>query len=245
MATRRLQHLTACLAAPTTPRRPPTAREAAAAGPPPLLQGAADAIRRGAHADADGSGVHSMLVWQGGSSVEGGLVLEEYFEGGLYDCGYARIGGRMWRQEGAAGEWAALLESPGSSVWDGARTTYNADSLHYVASVNKSVTSLLVGAAVAAGHLSLDAPLASFFPEHAELLAGGKERIQLSHLLSMSAGLVFDEMGRKPWDGEPSVGDSHGEMDNHPAGPVRWTLEQPLEAEPGAKFCYNSGERLS
>ena len=181
-----------------------------------------------------------MLVWQ-----EGGLVLEEYFEGGLYDCGYARIGGRMWRQEGAAGQWAALPESPGSSIWDGARTTFDADSLHYVASVNKSVTSLLVGAAVAAGHLSLDAPLASFFPEHAELLVGGKERIQLSHLLSMSAGLVFDEMGRKPWDGEPSVGDSHGEMDNHPAGPVRWTLEQPLEAEPGTKFCYNSGERFS
>ena len=99
-------------------------------------------IRGGAYADPDGNGVHSVLVWQRGS-----LLAEEYFEGRRYN--------------GVPGD-----SSTGTTVWDGAPTAWGRDGLHDVHSVTKSVTSLLVGAAVHEGALSflcLVTPLCSLY----------------------------------------------------------------------------------
>lgn len=66
------------------------------------------------------------------------------------------------------------------------------DGLHQVYSVTKSVTSALVGIAVAEDHIDgVDTPLLAFFPEY-ELLASAtpaKTRITLEDVLNMRTGL--------------------------------------------------------
>jgi len=57
-------------------------------------------------------------------------------------------------------------------------------------SMTKSIVSLLVGIAVDRGLIKdIDAPVAPYFPENADLRAPDKDRITLRHLLTMSAGL--------------------------------------------------------
>ena len=70
---------------------------------------------------------------------------------------------------------------------------YDATTLHQGYSMTKSVVSLLVGIAMDRGLINdIDAPVISYFPEGAELLAPNQDRITLRHLLTMSAGLGTD-----------------------------------------------------
>ena len=76
--------------------------------------------------------------------------------------------------------------------------TYNAATKHDERSISKSVTSLVVGAALDRGWLKdVDAPVFSFFPEYADLRTPQKDKITVRDLLTMSAGFV---LGRKPAD---------------------------------------------
>ncbi len=82
---------------------------------------------------------------------------------------------------------------------------YGADDLHRLASVTKSVSSLLVGLAVDQGRIrDLDVPLFSFFPQHTDLRTAAWERVTLRHLLTMSMGLDWsdEEAGRLHGTGE-------------------------------------------
>src|SRR5579859_4285966 len=106
---------------------------------------------------------------------DGVLVYEHYFTGEDYRWGVGPIG----------------------------RVTYDASTKHDLRSVTKSVTSLLVGLAVDRGRIKdLDAPVFSFFPEHDDLRTPEKDSITLRHLLTMSAGLAWNET--VPWDKENS-----------------------------------------
>ncbi|MBS0223330.1 MAG: serine hydrolase [Proteobacteria bacterium] len=68
------------------------------------------------------------------------------------------------------------------------------DVKHDVKSVSKSATSLLIGIALAEGKFpALDSPVLDVFPEYADLATPEKERITFRHLLTMSAGLAWDE----------------------------------------------------
>ena len=61
---------------------------------------------------------------------------------------------------------------------------------HVGNSMTKSIVSLLVGIAIDRGLIKdIDAPVAPYFPENADLRAPDKDRITLRHLLTMSAGL--------------------------------------------------------
>ncbi|MBR7518770.1 serine hydrolase, partial [Mycobacterium tuberculosis] len=67
-------------------------------------------------------------------------------------------------------------------------------TLHDLRSITKSVVSLVFGAAaVRDPQLDLGAAVFDFFPEHADLRTPEKDRIRLCHLLTMSAGLAWDE----------------------------------------------------
>src|SRR5262245_43521452 len=64
--------------------------------------------------------------------------------------------------------------------------TFDADTLHDMKSASKSVASLAVGIAIDRGLIrSLDEPIFSFFPELSGLRSPEKDRIRLSHVLSM------------------------------------------------------------
>ena len=72
--------------------------------------------------------------------------------------------------------------------------TFDADTLHDMKSVSKSVASLALGIAIDRGLIrSVDEPIFSFFPELSDLRSPEKDRIRLAHALTMSMGLKWVE----------------------------------------------------
>ena len=114
---------------------------------------------------------------------------------------------------------------------------HDADTLHDLRSVTKSVVALLVGVALDRGLLkTVDAPVFSLLPEYQDLGAPGKNLITLRTLLSMSSGLDWPELAvsyNNPTNVERRM--------NFAPDPYRFVLEQPLAAEPGKVWNYNSG----
>lgn len=107
---------------------------------------------------------------------------------------------------------------------------------HDLRSVTKCVTGLLVGKAIDSGLLaSLDEPIFDFFPEYADLRTPEKDLILVRHLLTMSAGLEWDENlpVSDPNHGEPRMWRSSDRL--------RTALEPRMLAEPGSVWCYSGG----
>lgn len=117
------------------------------------------------------------------------------------------------------------------------RIEHSRDTLHDVRSVSKSVVALALLIAHHRGHIkNLNEPLFNFFPEYSKGYASdGKSKITVRHLLTMTAGLAWNE----------DV--PYGHADNTPAkfagasDPIGFVLARPLVTAPGAKFLYNGG----
>ena len=107
---------------------------------------------------------------------------------------------------------------------------------HDLRSATKSVTGLLAGIALERKHLpGLDARVLDYFPEYADLRTPEKERITVRHLLTMSAGLDWDE-------NVPISDPRHGEMRMwRTADHLRVALEPPMVAAPGEAWNYSGG----
>ena len=150
--------------------------------------------------------VHAVLVVRAGN-----LVFEQYFKGS------DEVPGRFY----------------GSRVAD---NNFDAETLHNVESVSKSVASLVLGIAVDRGLVnSVNDPIFSFFPELSDLRSPEKERIQLSHALSMSMGLEWVEA-------TPATGDNNDEVRMHRSpDPCRYVLGLPVKTPAGTEFLYNTG----
>jgi CubicO group peptidase (beta-lactamase class C family) len=114
--------------------------------------------------------------------------------------------------------------------------TFDADTLHDMKSVSKSVASLVLGIAIDRGLIgSLNEPIFSFFPELSDLRSPEKERIQLLHVLTMSLGLKWVEA-------IPDDGDNNDEARTHMArDPCRYVLGLAPTAPAGQEFFYNTG----
>ena len=114
--------------------------------------------------------------------------------------------------------------------------TFDADTLHDMKSVSKSVASLVLGIAIDRGLIgSLNEPIFSFFPELSDLRTPEKERIQLLHVLTMSLGLKWVEA-------IPDDGDNNDEARMHMArDPCRYVLGLAATAPAGQEFFYNTG----
>ena len=142
---------------------------------------------------------------------DGKLVFEEYFPGYALDMD-------------AAGR-------------DGAWMQYGRETDHFMASVSKSVTSVITGIAVRAGLLpDLDRTVLDYYPEYADILTGGKANITLRHLLTMTSGLAFDENTYPYGDPRNDISSMFAAAD-----PIRFALSKPLTTAPGERFFYNSG----
>jgi CubicO group peptidase (beta-lactamase class C family) len=117
---------------------------------------------------------------------------------------------------------------------------FDADTLHDVRSVSKSVISMLFGIVVHSGSITdIDAPVLAWFPEYKDLHTPERMRIRLRHLLSMSSGLEWDE-GSRPY-GDPL--NSETAMDAAPDR-LRFVLSRPIVAQPGERFSYNGGNTM-
>jgi CubicO group peptidase (beta-lactamase class C family) len=100
---------------------------------------------------------------------------------------------------------------------------------HRIFSITKSVISLLIGSAVAQGHLpGIDQTIWTYFsPSDVQNWDERKAAITIEHLLTMTAGLAWDESqisrmaGSRDWAG--------------------YMLDLPMADIPGQKFTYCSG----
>ena len=99
-----------------------------------------------------------------------------------------------------------------------------ATTLSNVKSVSKSVIAALVGIAVDRKQLSLDAPIATYFPE----LPASKRAITVEDLLTMRSGL------------ESTSSRNYGAFVQSPNW-VRHVLARPLLSEPGSEMIYSTG----
>ena len=115
---------------------------------------------------------------------------------------------------------------------------FDRTTLHYVASVSKSITSALVGIAIAQGHIGgVQDRLFSYYPEYAGLRTDANGRITLEHLLAFSSGYDWNEFLYDFGD----TRDSHNQM-FAASNPIEYLLGRPMVSEPGATFRYNSGD---
>jgi CubicO group peptidase (beta-lactamase class C family) len=110
-------------------------------------------------------------------------------------------------------------------AWWTRNTRFAADVKHDLRSISKGVVGLLVGIAQAQGKIaSLQAPVLDYFPQFAHADAPERRLITLEHLLTMTAGLEWNE----------------GRM-NRARRRERYILDRPVVAVPGSRFSYSGG----
>ena len=104
-----------------------------------------------------------------------------------------------------------------------------ADTLHDIRSAGKSITALLVGAAVAQGRLATGRTVGDYWPEVANSPAG---KVVLDDLLTMRSGLAaFDEDEHSPGNED--------KLDEAP-DPAAFVRGVPAATAPGSVYRYNS-----
>jgi CubicO group peptidase (beta-lactamase class C family) len=114
----------------------------------------------------------------------------------------------------------------------------DANVLHETQSVTKSVTSALIGLAIARGAI-LDAhqPVVAVLPDYAVALRDdpAKAALRIDHLLTMSSGI--------DWDESLPIADARnalGRMNESPDW-VAFVIARRIVEAPGTRFVYNSG----
>lgn len=114
---------------------------------------------------------------------------------------------------------------------------YRRGDLHTLQSVTKTVTSIVIGTAVTRGEFpSLDTPVLSFFDSGTVAnVDDRKRRMTIRHLLTMTAGLEWDE-NRPYGDTANTALGLEGSYDW-----IEFTIDRPMAEEPGTRFNYNSG----
>jgi CubicO group peptidase (beta-lactamase class C family) len=115
---------------------------------------------------------------------------------------------------------------------------YQHSDLHTMQSVSKTVTSVTIGMAMLRKEFpaNLDAPILNYFSEYKIAnLDDRKRRITLRHLLTMTAGLS--------WNEDVAYNDPANSADVMEAQHdwVQYVIDQPMDAEPGTKWVYSSG----
>ncbi|RKP55583.1 class C beta-lactamase-related serine hydrolase, partial [Cohnella endophytica] len=99
---------------------------------------------------------------------------------------------------------SCLMSSGQDIVLQYFRNNKSKTKLHKVNSCTKSITSCLIGIAFEQGLLpDLNTPIVNYFPSLQQDKDDRKQRITIDHLLSMSAGFDWPEMGE--WNGWPQM----------------------------------------
>ena len=120
--------------------------------------------------------------------------------------------------------------------WFQREVDFDADQLHDMRSISKSVIGLLAGQAVGRGELRIDQPVLDFFPELSPLRGGTHNALTVAHLLDMSCGLAWSETVTTY--GTPANDETRLWFD---AAPWRYILDRELQHPPGTVWAYNGG----
>jgi CubicO group peptidase (beta-lactamase class C family) len=115
---------------------------------------------------------------------------------------------------------------------------FRGSDLHTMQSISKTLTSVTIGAAMQRKEfpVDLDTPILKFFDGYKITnLDDRKKRITLRHLLTMTSGLE--------WHEDLAYDDPKNSADVMEATHdwVQYVIDQPMAAEPGTVFLYNSG----
>ena len=195
----------------------PAAAMAAACAPPPNT-GDGWPVAAPAVVGLDPDRLCALVPWVAGSRQadlhavlvvrHGKLVFEQYFTG-------------------ADERWGAPL----------GEVAHSREQLHDARSVTKSVVALVLGVALDHGLVKggVDTPVFDLLPQYADLLTAEKAKITLRQLLTMSAGLAWDE--NIPYG---DSGNSETQVDRAP-DPAGYVLSQPVAAPPGQVYNYSGG----
>ena len=169
--------------------------------------------------------------WQTASLQDDGLdvqkltaMMEDIQDGGFYDL------------------HSLLIVKDGRLVFEEYFHNYNQNRIQGVASVTKSVTSILIGIAIDQGLIKgVNQSLSELLPAYRDLLDADplKQKLQLWHILTMTSGLQWDE------DMYP-YGDSRNDATRmeRSADAVRFVLDRPMAREPGQQFQYCGGNSM-
>lgn len=145
-------------------------------------------------------------------AVDGRLVLERYWSGHPY--------------------------SFSEGLREDVTLAFDRETPHGLASVTKSVTATLLGIAIERKLIeSVHERVLDFFPELKSLRTEGREEITLEHLVTMTAGLQWDEQTH-------AIGDARNDLIKlvlDPADPAAFVLGRPRVARPGERFAYSGG----
>jgi CubicO group peptidase (beta-lactamase class C family) len=114
---------------------------------------------------------------------------------------------------------------------------YRREELHTLQSVTKTITSVIIGVAVARSEFpDLSTPVLTFFDTaQVKNIDERKRRMTIRHLLTMSAG--FD------WNEEIDYNDPRNDCSVMEASFdwIQYVIDKPMADEPGSVFNYNSG----
>jgi CubicO group peptidase (beta-lactamase class C family) len=115
---------------------------------------------------------------------------------------------------------------------------YQGSALHTMQSVTKSVTSALIGIAIGRGEIAgVDAPMLALLGDRTVPDPDGrKARVTLADLLTMRAGIAWDESTMPYTDPRNDCAQMEASDDW-----VGYVLGKPMAADPGTVFVYNSG----
>ncbi len=127
-------------------------------------------------------------------------------------------------------------------TWGENPVVFGIDTPHVLSSVTKSFTATMLGIAIDRGFISnVNEKVFDYYPELAALSTSGKQDITLEHLVTMSAGLAWNESSttlRDPGNDLTAMirlamttGDDI----------VHFILAKPLERTPGTYFLYSGG----
>jgi len=131
-----------------------------------------------------------------------------------------------------------LVVRNGYTVVEVYYSPYGPNTGHSTASVGKSFTGALVGIAIREGYIEgVDQKVADFFPNHSAWQNDPlKQAVTIEHLLTMTSGLDWPESAA-------SYSSSRNIMNQmmRSSDWVRFVLDRPMAAAPGAVFNYSSG----
>jgi CubicO group peptidase (beta-lactamase class C family) len=114
---------------------------------------------------------------------------------------------------------------------------YQRGELHSLQSVSKTITSIIIGVARTRGDFpDIDTPVMKYFDESKVAnIDDRKRRMTIRHLLTMSAGLDWNE--GLPYSDPKNTGSQMVAANDW----VEYTINRPMAFEPGKTYAYNSG----
>ena len=135
-----------------------------------------------------------------------------------------------------------LIVRDGKLIFEEYYGGYHVNRLHPLASVTKSIVSILIGIAVDRGYIAdIDSSIREYFPEYSDIFTNEPQKKDLTtrHLLTMSSGFEWDEWSY-PYT---SSLNSYYQME-HSSNWTRFVLELPLIHTPGSIFTYNTANSI-